>query len=585
MLKTFKNQLIAFTVGITLLITLTLAFLSYRFIYKNVLSMAISYNNEIVDQLCQNISLFLNGIDKATESLARSSVLRFYNSSFVTPGIVPTRDEIKAQLWKTVSQESRIDDISMVSQDKKQISLYNMYQEEDLLLLCQYYEDSEILVNAKFVPRIHFNANGHPALSCITISGSATEPCYIISSVIVDEIFDLCQNLDLGDGSGICLIDSQDSIQYSTTTETGFQTDMNTLIRERDFSQRTSFISALDGEDYILSIYPLTDSLMSAVAYIPLKHITQMLFPLLFSMLGSILLLMFVFSLASVGISRRLTAPIVTLAQHMSAVDTYLKTDLPSIRGPKEINILFSAFQEMLARIRLLLEENKRENKRKRQAELSALQSQINPHFLYNTLDSINALAILNNQKEISKMTTSLGQLLRRSLDNPSEYHTLETEFEHVKAYLAIQKIRYEDHFHTEFHMDSQIRDFPVIRLILQPLVENCIYHGLEMKPEPGQIEIIATDAGDSVMIQTKDNGIGVSAEAEALIQQNLLACMEPGPDSSVGIYNVNKRLRLHYGKDAFVTFHSTLNKGTTVTLHIPKNKEANHVENRSGGR
>lgn len=583
MLKTFKNQLITFTVGITLLITLTLAFLSYNFIYKNVLTMAVSYDSQIVDQLCQNISLFLDGIDEATQSLARSSVLRFYNSSFITADIIPSRSEVKSQLWKTVSQEIRIDDISIVSKGKKQISLFNMYSEEDLLMLCQYYQDSQILVNSKFVPRIHFNDNGHPALSCITMIGNNNEPCYMISSVVIDDIFDLFQNVNLGDGSGICLIDAQDSVQYSTVTEESFQNDMNALIQDRDFSQKSSFISTLGGKKYIISVYPMTDSMLSTAAYIPLSNVTNMLFPLLFSMLGSILLLMAIFSFISIKISDRLTAPIVTLTQHMSSLDIYLKKELPTVNGTKEINILFATFQDMIKHINFLLEENKRENSLKRKAELSALQAQINPHFLYNTLDSINALAILNNEKDISKMTTALGQLLRHSFNNPSEYQTLEMEFEHVKAYIAIQKIRYEDHFHAEFHLDNSIKNFPVIRLIIQPLVENCIYHGLELKTEPGQILVSAFDSDHYVIIEITDNGIGVSAEEEKNIQQKLASAIEPGSDCSVGIYNVNKRLRLYYGKNAFMTFMSSLNKGTQVTLHIPKREETFYVENNIG--
>lgn len=580
MLKTFKNQLITFTVGITLLITIILAFLSYTFIYKNVLSMAVSYNNQITDQLCQNISFFLDGVDEATESLARSSVLRFYNSHFITTDITPSRDEIKKQLWKTIHQESRIDDISIISQNQKQISLYNMYCEEDLLKLCNYYESDQILVNSKFVPRIHFNDNGHPALSCITLIGNHAQPCYVISSVIIEDIFDLFQNVNLGKESGICLIDSQDSVQYSTSTEKAFQQDMDVLIHNKDFSQKSSFISKLGKEKYIISVYPLADSMLSTATYIPLKNVTNMLFPLLVSMFVSILLLMIIFSFVSIRISNRLTAPIVYLTEHISTPDVYLKNALPVVNGTQEINILFSAFQKMITRINQLLEENKRENSLKRHAELSALQAQINPHFLYNTLDSINALAILHDEKEISKMTTSLGQLLRRSLDNPGECQTLEQEFEHVKAYIAIQKIRYEGRFHADFYMDSSIKDFPIIRLILQPLVENCIYHGLEVKEETGKITISAADDDNYIILKVIDDGIGVTKEKEMLIQKNLAFSSDPGQNCSIGIYNVNKRLKLHYGKNAFTTFKSTLNQGTQVTLHIPKKEENTHVEN-----
>ena len=137
MLRTFKNQLTAFTFSIILLISLVFALLCYTFIYKNILSVAISYNNQLSNQLCENIELFLDGIRDATESLSRTSALRFYGSNFITPDIVPTRDEIKADLWKTIENQGSIDDISVVYNQEKMISLYNMYGEEDLLGLTE----------------------------------------------------------------------------------------------------------------------------------------------------------------------------------------------------------------------------------------------------------------------------------------------------------------------------------------------------------------------------------------------------------------------------------------------------------------
>ena len=539
MLRTFKNQLTAFTFSIILLISLVFALLCYTFIYKNILSVAISYNNQLSNQLCENIELFLDGIRDATESLSRTSALRFYGSNFITPDIVPTRDEIKADLWKTIENQGSIDDISVVYNQEKMISLYNMYGEEDLLGLTEAYDQSQALLTPQFIPVIHYNKNGHPALSCIKLTSSSDSPCYIISSVTIDEVFHLMQNIDLGKGSGACLVDSSGSVQYSTVTDSQFQRDMNTLIKEKNFALSTSFVSSLNSQDYIISVYPLSDSRLSTVVYIPLSNVTNGLFPLLLSMLGSILLIMVIFSLISLQVSNHLAAPIITLAES------------------------------------------------KRKAELSALQSQINPHFLYNTLDSINALTVLSDSREISEMITSLGKLLRLSIDTTSEYLTLQDEFNHVKAYIAIQKIRYEESFSVDFSMDRSIADFPIIRLILQPLVENCIYHGLEPLEAEGHILISAKDFSDFIEIQIQDNGKGVDTHTEAVIRQNLLQRKHPCTKGSVGIYNVNERLHLYYGRETFMTFESVLDKGTTVTLHIPKKdfskKETAYVENYAG--
>ncbi len=584
MLRTFKNQLTAFTFSIILLISLIFALLCYTFIYKNILSIAISYNNQLSNQLCKNIELFLDGIEEATESLSRTSALRFYGSNFIIPGIVPSRDKIKADLWKTISNQESIDDISVVYDEKKLISLYNMYREEDLLRLTEYYNQDQTLLSSQFIPIIHYNKNGHPSLSCIRLANSSGPSCYIISSVNIDEVFHLLQNIDLGAGSGACLVDSNGSVQYSTVTGKIFQDDMNVLIKERNFAQNTSFVSSLDNQDYIISVYPLSDSTLSTAIYIPLSNVTKELRPLLLSMLGSILLMLVLFSFICVHISKWLTNPILALTQYISSVENDHLDDLPPVKGPLETQILFSAFQEMLQRIHTLMEKIALENELKRKAELSALQSQINPHFLYNTLDSINALAVLSDNKEISKMITSLGMLLRLSINTTKEYLTLQNEFNHVKAYIAIQKIRYEDSFSVEFSMDPSIADFPVIRLILQPLVENCIYHGLEPLESIGHILIAATDFSDYIEIKIQDNGKGVDSDTENMIRQNLQQRKHPCTEHSVGIYNVNERLHLYYGQEAFMSFESTLNQGTTVTLHIPKKDfsktEIAYVEN-----
>lgn len=580
MLKGFKNQLIIFTVGMVLLTSLSLACLSYYFINTEVLSMAISYNNQIVTQLCKNISLFLDDVNSATESLSHTSSLRFYTSNFITQGVVPTREEVKLELWSTIHNQDSIDDISILYKGKKEISMFNMYNEKDLLELCNSYKENQLLVEPQLVPLIHYNKNGHPALSYITTTGDSSNLCYVISSVTIDELYDLMSNIDLGAGSGACLVDSQGSLQYSTVTEPNFQYDMNNLIKEKDFSHESSFISKLGEEKYIISAYPLTDSKLSAIVYIPLKNITEVLSPLLLFILIFILFILFIFSFMSIKISNRLTTPIITLANYMSAIDTSRFDALPSPNGTKEIDILYHTFQHMMDRINKLIEENKQENKLKRHAELRALQSQINPHFLYNTLDSINALAILNNESDISKMTISLGTFLRRSIADSNEYHSLKNEFEHVKAYISIQKIRYDDLFSVTYHIDSTIVDFPVVRLILQPLVENCIYHGFELKNGPGHLEISATDCVEYIQIKISDDGIGVSQEKAEYIQHNLNINMQPEGNFSIGIYNVNSRLRLYYGKAASITFDSVERKGTTVTINIPKNKEDTHVEN-----
>ena len=206
MFRSFKKQLTAFTIGFVLAIAVIMALLCYRFIYQNIISVSVQYNNQIANQLCKNIELFMEGIDEQIESVAYSSEIRFFGSHFITPGISSSRSDVKKVLWSAATQQNGFDDISIIYNGKKMISLFNMYDEKSLLELCDYYDKSEVYLNARFVPLIHSNNNGHYSLSCIksVSNSSVTSGYYVIGSIIIDDIFEMLNNVDLGDGSGAC---------------------------------------------------------------------------------------------------------------------------------------------------------------------------------------------------------------------------------------------------------------------------------------------------------------------------------------------------------------------------------------------
>ena len=580
MFRSFRRQLTAFTIGFVLFISGFMALLSYGFIYQNIISISMEYNNQIVHQLCNNIELFMNGIDDEIESLSYSSEIRFYGSRFITPEVSPSRSAVKKVFWSSVRQKE-LDDISIIYDNKKSISLFNMYDEKSLLELCRYYDKNEVMFDAKFVPLIHYNNNGHPALSCIkSVSDSSMKGnCYLVGSMVIDDIFEMLDSVDLGEGSGVCLVDANGSVQYSTIVNETFTQDMNQLIKTDSFKDKSGFTVNLNKEKYIISTYPLSDTSLCTVVYIPLSNVTKSAAPLLYTMLSIILLFLIISIIISVRLSNRLTAPVTALSAYVRNWDGY-NHSFPKVKGTEETDILYHSFQDMTERIQLLMEKNTQENQQKRKAELLALQAQINPHFLYNTLDSINALAILNDDTDISDMTTSLAHLLRLSIGQPEEFVTIEDEIKHIKAYLTIQKVRYNEKFDVQFCIEKSTLHFPVIRLILQPLIENCIYHGFETKEDKGHIKVHVWDGMDTIHIQIIDDGIGVDSKTEKEIQENLASFKKPGKDCSVGLYNVNERLRLYYGENCSFQFQSTINMGTTVTIQFPKVKEICNVQN-----
>jgi len=236
----------------------------------------------------------------------------------------------------------------------------------------------------------------------------------------------------------------------------------------------------------------------------------------------------------------------------------------------KELKNISLGFNNMIMMIQKLMDDIEIEQERKREAHFKVLQQQINPHFLYNTLESINALASLNGQKDISKMTINLGKLLRISINGGYEVQ-VKDEIRHVISYLEIQKVRYDNRFSFEVDIDEELNHYPVLKLILQPLVENILIHAFSNQySQIGLIKIKGTVSKDQGEFWIEDNGKGI--EKNTLIELNKwkLEDNKNGKDNGHGIRNVEERLGLFYGEKYGLTICSTENVGTIIKISFP---------------
>ncbi|MGN8771886.1 sensor histidine kinase [Paenibacillus barengoltzii] len=224
-------------------------------------------------------------------------------------------------------------------------------------------------------------------------------------------------------------------------------------------------------------------------------------------------------------------------------------------------------FNLMLRRIRELMDQIIQEQEAKRKSELDVLQSQINPHFLYNTLNSVTRLAELGRNEEVVTTITSLSRFFRISLSKGKHIISVQDELEHVRHYLIIQTIRFKNKFRYEIRADEAALKCSTLKLILQPLVENAIHHGIEKSAEEGFIDIEARLEGDNLIFRILDNGIGMTSDTvEKLLSGNIRS--ERG--SGVGVRNVQERITLYYGPGYGLHFESEPEEGTTVTITIP---------------
>lgn len=270
--------------------------------------------------------------------------------------------------------------------------------------------------------------------------------------------------------------------------------------------------------------------------------------------------------------ARSITLPIQKLRDSMKKVQEgdFSVSDVV-VDSKNEIGSLTKSFDVMTHRIHELMEQNVHEQEEKRKSELKALQSQINPHFLYNTLDSIIWMAEGKKNEEVVLMTASLARLLRQSISNEDEVVPIANEVEYARGYLTIQKMRYKDKLEFQIEVDSSILYIPLIKLVLQPIIENAIYHGLKYKESKGLLIVKGFMKDGNAVLQVIDDGVGMDEETLAHIYDKHKVNYH---SNGVGVYNVQKRLKLYYGEDYGITYTSELGKGTTATITIPGRQE-----------
>ncbi|MBP2245737.1 cache domain-containing sensor histidine kinase [Paenibacillus xylanexedens] len=295
---------------------------------------------------------------------------------------------------------------------------------------------------------------------------------------------------------------------------------------------------------------------------------------------------------ASLWFSRSIAQPIFRLMSYMRRAETgNLRPGRWSDRAD-EIGMLGNSYNRMLAQIRQLISLNELRERQKRDAEMRSLQEHIKPHFLYNTLDTIHWMARKEGAEDVSGMVGALSRLFRIGLSKGQDYIPLHSEIEHMTSYLQIQQTRYRDRLQYTLNIPEEMRDLFVLKLLLQPLIENAIYHGIKGRRGPGHIRVEARLEHNRLLLTVQDNGAGMSNERLAEMQHLLeapLASLEassPGiTGKSYGMLNVQARLRLSFGDEYGIELDSQEGEGTSVTIihplmrELPPTKQINNEE------
>lgn len=378
----------------------------------------------------------------------------------------------------------------------------------------------------------------------------------------------ICKNVSLGETGYIYLVDRNGELIYHPRQQLIY----SNLVKENNFKvaeyEDGNYIDELDGDKRLITVKTLGYTGWKIIGVTPINETfansTQITLFILFVIFLAIILLVF----ANMFISAKIANPIKALENSVKELENgYQNVDI-AIGGSHEIQHLGKTIKSMVKQMHKLMGDIVYEQELKRQRELDALQAQINPHFLYNTLDSIVWMVENERYNEAITMVTSLAGFFRIGLNKGKNIITIKDELKHAENYITIQHMRFKDKFTFKINADENVLNFATIKLIIQPLIENAVYHGMEFMDGDGEIIVNAYKKDNELYIDVIDNGMGIPPE----IVDKLLTheSRSKGKGSGVGLKNVQERIQLYFGKEYGLSILSEPDEGTLIRIHLP---------------
>lgn len=559
------------TLSFTAVIVSSLLFVSltlYSMFYNNAERNAAASTLQIMDQVNVNLNTYLKGMIEISDVIRSSPDAYSFNN--------------KTELAKLMDVTAKI---------RRDIVTLSVYSDTGKLLLSSpsgnynsnfqaasqtwFKEVLENPVNNVFAPphvqRLFVNKRPWVVSLCRSTNFYGQNNERVTWITVVDMNFStieqLCREVSFGKRGYIYIVDSKGNIIYHPQQQIIYAGLKNENIEDALKRSPGTYFDNFQGERRIMAVQNInyTDWKMVGISYVDELVVNKrnlasfVIFISLFGIAFAIL--------ASMFISSKISQPIKRLEKQMKRVENGdFDIDL-SVEGEDEVKRLSRSFNVMVARIRQLMAQIISDQEDKRKSEFKALQAQINPHFLYNTLDSIIWMNENGNYKGVSTMVSALAKLFRVSISKGRETNTVADEIEHARSYLIIQKIRYKDKFDFTIDAQPEVMEKNTVKLILQPIIENAIYHGISHIEEKGEIRITAAAEQDKLVFRISDNGYGIKPEdLKDLLEKEAKSTSGSG----VGLKNVNGRIKLRYGDEYGVTIESELDVGTAVIIRIP---------------
>ena len=576
--KSIQSTMLVSFSALMVLAMLVFMVIAMRYTSGTIYENSINYMSQIIQQVNYDIDTYIEYMENISSVIAKSSdVPRYLFDQNQTEAEMEAEKERILTQFQTI-MESRDDIYNVAAVAKNGRYIINRGEDElteyvDIESLDWYQTAMEsksgIAVSSSHVQNaIQSSYKWVITLSRALVNNQTGErEGLFFVDLNYSAISDLCNNNSIEEKGYIFVLDAEGNIVYHPKQQLmygGLKTENIDAIME---CREDSLIIDEGGDSklYTMSKSKKTGWTVVGAAYTSelLKNNEQA--QMWYLLVASILLLA-VIGISSI-ISREITKPIRSLRDSMRKVQNGQFDTHVEVITENEIGSLGRSFNLMTSEIQALMEQNVYEQKQKRKSELKALQAQINPHFLYNTLDSIIWMSEAGENDEVVEMTSALARLLRQSISNDQEEVELEKEIEYVKNYLTIQKMRYKDKLEFFIYVDPRVAHVPIIKLVLQPLVENAIYHGIKYKETKGNLKIYARPVDGRVEIVVADDGIGMDEDVmEHIFDEHRKEQKRNG----VGVPNVQKRLKLQYGSEYGIRYESVKGAGTKAVITIP---------------
>lgn len=399
----------------------------------------------------------------------------------------------------------------------------------------------------------------------------------VLADIETKKLSEIAGRAVSGDGK-VFLMDEKNQIM--NLTERKYQTKEGESIKEarqlveNNLSEIPEYgVSKVIKSGKVLVVYQtLNQADWKVVGVIPLKSLTESVSYIKILMIMLLALAVAVSVLVSERIANSVTKPVAVLVKAMEEVYKGNLEVKAETERTDEIGVLYQSFNHMVKEMKGLIDAIYEEQEKLRREELKALQAQINPHFLYNTLDSIIWFLRMNQVEESIEMLSAFSDFFKISLSKGRDIITIEEEVRHISSYLCIQHQRYKNKFDYDMNVDPTLMGIKTPKLILQPIVENAIYHGIKQKEGKGYIYIHIWSDGEDIVMQIEDTGPGMTKEQETRLNAQLKTVSKEKQGTGYGISNVNDKIKIVYGMEYGVSVSSAEGEGTVVTLRIHRN-------------